>query len=47
MEFVIEKCTMLIMKSRKLHRMEGTELPNQDKIKILEEKETYEYFHFL
>ena len=30
MEFGIEKCTMLIMKSRKQHTMQGIGLPNQD-----------------
>ena len=29
MEFAIEKCTMLIMKSGKRHRTEGIEVPNQ------------------
>ena len=31
------------MKSGKRHVMEGIELPNEDKIKTLEEKETYKY----
>ena len=42
-EFGIEKCAMLIMKCEKQHMTEGTELPNQDKIKKLGEKETYKY----
>ena len=29
MEFVIEKCVMMIMKGRKRQMMEGVELPNQ------------------
>ena len=33
MEFGIEKCAMLIMKSGKRHLTDGMELPNQDKIR--------------
>ena len=44
MEFDKEKCAMLIMSSGKRKMSEGIELPNQEKIKILEEKETYKYF---
>ena len=43
MEFDIEKYAMLIMKIRKRHWVEGIELPNQDKIRTLGEKETYKY----
>ena len=43
MEFDIEKCTMLVMKSGKRHMTDGIELPNQDKIRTLVEKETYKY----
>ena len=43
MEFGIEKCAMLVMKSGKRHLMDGMELPNQDKIRTLGEKETYKY----
>ena len=32
MEFGIEKCTMLVMKSGKRHMTDGMELPNHDKI---------------
>ena len=39
MEFGIEKCAMLVMKSCKRHLTDGMELPNQDKIRTLEEKE--------
>ena len=39
MEFGIEKCAMLVMKSGKWH-MTGVELPNQ-------EKETYKYLGIL
>ena len=41
MEFGIEKCTMLVMKSDKQHTMEGVELPNQIVIRTLREKESY------
>ena len=41
MEFGIEKCAMLVMKSGKRHMTDGFELPNQDKIKMLGENETY------
>ena len=40
MEFGIEKCDMLVMKSGKRHLTDGMELPNQDKIRMLGEKET-------
>ena len=43
MEFAIEKCTMMIMKSEKRHMRDGMELPNQEKIRTLGEKETYKY----
>ena len=41
MKFGIEKCAMLVMKSEKRHIKDGMELPNQDKIRTLGEKETY------
>ena len=41
MEFGIEKCVMLVMKSGKRHLTDGMELPNQDKIRILGKKKTY------
>ena len=44
MEFGVEKFTMLVMKSGKRHLTEGMVLPNQDKIRLLWEKETYKYF---
>ena len=43
MEFGIEKCAMLVMKSGKRHMIERIELPNQDKIRTLGENETYKY----
>ena len=47
MEFGIEKYAMLVMKSGKRHLTDGMELPNQDKIKTLREKETYKYLGIL
>ena len=47
MEFGIEKCAMLIMKSGKWHMADGMKLPNQDKIRMLGEKETYKYLGIL
>ena len=44
MEFSIEKCAMLLMKSDKRHLTDGMELPNQDKFRTLGENETYKYF---
>ena len=35
---------MLVMKSGKRYLTDGTELPNQDKIRTLGEKETYKYW---
>ena len=43
MEFGTEKCARLIMKSRRRQMTEGIELPNQEKIGTLGEKETYKY----
>ena len=45
MEFAIEKCAMLVMKSGKQHLTDGMEL--QDKIRMLGEKLTYKYFGIL
>ena len=47
MEFGLEKCALLIMKSGKPQMTEGMELPNQEKIRRLGEKETYMYFGIL
>ena len=43
MEFGIKKCSMLIMKKRKIEIMEGIELPNLESIRTLEEKENDKY----
>ena len=47
MEFGIEKCAMLVMKSGKRQLTDGMELQNQDKIKTLAENKTYRYFGIL
>ena len=47
MEFGIEKCAMLVMKSGKQHMTDGMELPNHDKIRTLGENETYKYLGIL
>ena len=41
MEFSIEKCAMLIMRSGKRQITEGIEMPNQERIRMLGGKETY------
>ena len=41
MEFSIETCAMLIMKCEKRPLVEGTELPNQDSIRTVEEEKNY------
>ena len=47
MEFGIEKCAMLVMKSSKRHMTEGMELPNPVKIRTMGENETYKYLGIL
>ena len=47
MEFGIEKCAMHVMKSGKRHMTDGMEQPNHDRIRTLEEKETYKYLGIL
>ena len=44
MEFGIEKCAMLVMKSGKRHMTDGIELPNRDKIRTLGENETWVFW---
>ena len=46
-EFGIEKCAMLVMKSDKRHLTDEMEQPNKDKIRTLGEKETYKYLSIL
>ena len=47
MEFGLEKCAMLVMKSGKRHMMEEVELPKQEKNRTLREKENYKYLEIL
>ena len=47
MEFGIEKCGMLVMKSGKQYITDGIKQPNQDKIRTLGENETYKYLGIL
>ena len=47
MESDIEKCTMLVMKSGKRHITDRMELPNQDKIRTVGEKDIYKYLGIL
>ena len=47
MEFGIEKCAVLVMKSGKQHITDRMELPNQDKFRTLGENETYKYLGIL
>ena len=47
MEFSIEKYAILVMKSKKRHQTDGMELPNQEKIRMLREKEIYKYLGIL
>ena len=46
-EFEIEKCAMLEMKSDKRHLTDRIELPNREKIRTFGEKETYKYLSIL
>ena len=46
-EFGIEKCAMLVMKSVKRQLTDEMELPNQDDIRTLRVKETYKYLAIL
>ena len=47
MEFGIEKCAMLVIKKGKKEITEGIELPSQEKIRSLGEKENYKYLGIL
>ena len=47
MEFGIEKRAMLVLKSCKRHMSDGMELPNHDRIRTLDENETYKYLRIL
>ena len=47
MEFGVEKCAMLVTNSNKRLLTDEMELPNQDKIRMLVENETYKYLGIL
>ena len=47
MEFGVEKCAMLVMKCGKRRLTDAMKLRHQDKIRTLEEKETYKYLGIL
>ena len=47
MEFGTEKCAMHVMKSGKRHMTDEMEQPNHDRIRTLEENETYKYLGIL
>ena len=47
MEFGIEKCATVVMKSGNRHMTDGMELTSHDRIRTLEEKETYKYLGIL
>ena len=47
MEFCIENCVTLVMKNGKRHMTDGKELPNHNRIRTLEENETYKYLGIL
>ena len=47
MEFGIEKCAILVIKSGKRHLTDEMELQSQDKIRTLREKESYKYLGIL
>ena len=47
MEFGIEKCALLVMKSDKRHLTDEIELSKQDKIRTLAENETYKFLGIL
>ena len=47
MEFGIDKCAMLVLKRGKFERSEGIQLPDNEQIKSLGEKEGYKYLGIL
>ena len=47
MEFGIENCALLVMKSGNRHLTDGIELLNQDKIRTLAENQTKKYLEIL
>ena len=47
MEFGVEKCGVIVMQKGKIVKSVGTELPNGNVIKSLQEDESYEYLGIL
>ena len=47
MEFGIEKCAMLLIEKGKIVKSTGTELPDGQVIKSLQEGESYKYLRIL
>ena len=47
MEFAIEKCTILVLKRRKVEKSEGMKLPDNRKMRSLEENKDYKYLGIL
>ena len=47
MEFDMEKCALLVMKSGKRYMTDVIELPSHNRIRTLEENETYKYLGIL
>ena len=47
MEFGIEMCALLVIKSGKRHKTDGIELPNQNKMRTLAKNENYKYLGIL
>ena len=46
-DFGLEQCAMLVMKSGKWHMGKGIEWPNQEKSRTLGENKTYKYLGIL
>ena len=47
MKFGVGKCVILVMKSRKTEIPEGTELPDQQSLRMLGEKEIYNHLRIM
>ena len=47
MEFGVKKCAMLVMRRGRLVRSEGIVLPNENKIRVIGENDSYKYLDVL
>ena len=47
MEFSVEKCAMVVNEKRQTTPEDGMELPNQEKIRMLGEKEIFKFLGIL